>query len=82
MGTGIKRTFKCHASLQNGKEGLLNHRLVSLTLGPRKAMEQLILETISKHINDKVIRSSKHGFIKGKSYFIDMVVFYDGWPGR
>ncbi|KAK4811747.1 hypothetical protein QYF61_005315 [Mycteria americana] len=42
-----------------------NYRLVSLTLIPGKAMEQLILATISRHMkNKKVIRGSQHGFTK------------------
>lgn len=32
-----------------------NFRLVSLTLVPRKMMEQLILEIISRHMKDKKI---------------------------
>lgn len=43
------------------------YRLVSLTLSPGKIIEQLILETISRHMKDKkIIRSSQHEFNKGE----------------
>ena len=43
-------------------------RQLSLTLIPGKMMEQLILETFSRHAKGKkVIVSSQHGFSKGNS---------------
>lgn len=54
------------------KEDLGNFRLVSLTLVPRKMMEQLILEIISRHMKDKkIIRISQQGFIKRKTFGLD-----------
>jgi len=42
-------------------------------------MEQLILEVIIKQVEEKkVIRSSQHGFIKGKSCLTNLIAFYDG----
>ena len=46
-----------------------NCRLVSLTSIPGKVVEQLILDVIIKQVEEKkVIRMSKHGFTKEKSY--------------
>ena len=41
-------------------------------------MELLILEVISKHMEEKVIKSSQHGFTKGKSCLINLIAFYAG----
>ncbi|PKU48833.1 rna-directed dna polymerase from mobile element jockey- hypothetical protein [Limosa lapponica baueri] len=41
-------------------------------------MEQLILEVISKNVEEKVIRNGQHGFTKGKSCLCTLIAFYDG----
>ncbi|PKU38769.1 rna-directed dna polymerase from mobile element jockey-like [Limosa lapponica baueri] len=42
-------------------------------------MERLILGAISKHMEEKkAIRSSQHGFTKGKSCQTNLIAFYDG----
>ena len=42
-------------------------------------MEQLVLDAISKQLEEKkVMRSSQHGFTKGKSCATNLVAFYDG----
>jgi len=59
-----------------------NYRLVSLTSVLEKVMEQLILDVISKQVEEKkVIRSSQHGFMKGKSCLTNLVAFCDGMTG-
>lgn len=64
------------------KQNPENYRLVSLTLISVKVMEQLNLETFSSPMKEKeVIRSSQHGFIKGKSYLTSLINFYDEMTG-
>jgi len=42
-------------------------------------MEQLILDVTFKQVEEKkVIRSSQHGFTKGKSCLTNLIAFYDG----
>jgi len=45
---------------------------------PTKVTEQLILSGITWHIQgNQVIRSSQHGFMKGRSCLTDLTYFYD-----
>lgn len=63
---------------KNKKEDPGNYGLVSLTLIPGAVMEQLIPETTSRHMKDKkVIGSSQHGFMKGKSCLTNLIAFYN-----
>jgi len=59
-----------HSSLQKGQ--------VSLTSVPGKVMEQLVLDILSKQLEEKkVIRSSQHGFTNRKACLTILVAFYD-----
>ena len=63
------------------KEDPGNYRLVSLTSILDKMMEQLILDVIIKQVEEKVIRSSQHGFTMGKSCLTNLIAFYNGMTG-
>ena len=76
MGAWRLENSQCHSSLQIGKEGGCRRLQTSqLVLG--KVMEQLVLDVISKHLEEKnAMSSSQHRFNKGKSCLTDLVAFY------
>lgn len=48
------------SSKETKKEDPQHYRPNSFTYNPGKVIEQLILESISRHMNKKVTRSSQH----------------------
>lgn len=63
-------------------EDMINSSSVSLTSTLEKVMEQILLEVITKHIEEQnVMRSSQHEFTKGKSHLNNLIAFCDGKAG-
>lgn len=54
--------------LKGKKVYLGNCKPVSLIMFPGKVMDGLIMENISRHMREKITRSSQHGFTEGKSH--------------
>lgn len=54
----------------------MNYRQVILTPVPGKVIEQLSVENISKLVKDKVTGSNQHGFMKGQSCLINLMIAF------
>jgi len=61
---------------KRGRRWIRETRPVSLTYIPGKLMEQFVLDTISKQLEEKeVFRSSQHRFTKRKSCLTNLIAF-------
>lgn len=75
-----KETFQLIC--KKGKEGdPENYRLLSLTPDSRKSVQQILLEVISKHMNDKVTGNSYTGFPKDALCLSNMIASYQEMTG-
>lgn len=73
---------KANVTMVFKKEDLGNYRPVSFTLILGMMMEQILLDAFSKHRKDKkVIWSTQHGILKGKSCLTNLITFYDEVTG-
>lgn len=62
------------------KEDQGNYRPISLTSIPGKVVEKLILNVISKHMEEKnVTGSSQHGLTKGNSCLVAFIIVMTVW---
>ncbi|KAF1454281.1 hypothetical protein FQV07_0012639, partial [Pygoscelis papua] len=60
------------------KEDPGNYRPVSLTSVPGKIMERFILRVLTRQVRDNQgIRTSQHGFMRGRSCLTNLISFYD-----
>ncbi|KAK4808933.1 hypothetical protein QYF61_008213 [Mycteria americana] len=63
---------------KGGREDPENYRAVSLTSGPGKMMEKIILGAIERRLkNNAILRHGQDGFPKRKSHLINVISFYD-----
>ncbi|KAJ7410316.1 hypothetical protein WISP_109141 [Willisornis vidua] len=58
------------------KEDMGNYGLVSLTFMPSKIMEQILLETVLRHMENKEMIDGQHDFRKGNMCLSNLAAFY------
>lgn len=74
----------CDTHSQEGleRENLGNYSLDCLIMASEKAMEQIILNVITQHVQDNQgMTLSQYGFMKGKSCSINLISLYDWVTG-
>jgi len=63
---------------KGSRSKLSNYRPVSLTSQVSKTYESILIDAIMEHlVKNQLLRDSRHGFLRGRSCFINLLTFLD-----